>query len=77
MGSGEDGLAGCGLGHHGGKAHGHGAVVGTVTAAAGRQDRVIAGGEERRERPQPEDQNQEDGKGTPHLEIYLIGRMAG
>ena len=49
----------------------------TVSAAAGRQARiVIAGWEYGRERPEPEEQNQENGDSTPHLEPMLHDRLA-
>jgi hypothetical protein len=49
----------------------------SVTAAAGRQARVvIAGWEHGRKRPEPEDQNQEDGNPAPHLEPMLHDNQA-
>lgn len=76
--SGEDGLAaGCGLGYKRRHTHGHGAMMRSVTAAAGRQARVVfAGWENGRKRPEPEEQNQEGGNPAPHLEPMLHDCMA-
>ena len=60
----------CGLGHKRGHAHGHAAVVGAVTAAAGREARFIVGLQGRRKGPETEEQNQKDGKPAPHLEFH-------
>lgn len=50
----------------------------TVTAAAGWQARVVAGVKSRCERPQPEEQDEEDGKRAPHLVFMLHeSSMAG
>ena len=43
----------------------------SVTAAASRQARVVFGGEDGREWPQPEEENEEDGKRAPHLELMV------
>jgi hypothetical protein len=47
-------------------------MVCSVTAAAGREARVVfAGWQHSRKRPQPEEHNQEDGNPAPHLELML------
>jgi hypothetical protein len=46
-------------------------VVRAVSAAARRQSWVFAAAGQRRQRHEPEDQNQQDGKATPHLELIL------
>jgi hypothetical protein len=47
-------------------------MVRTVTAAAGREARVVFTGRQHgRKRPQPEKQNQEYGNPAPHLELML------
>ena len=52
--------AGCGIGHHGAHARGHGAVMCSVAATARRQARiVVASWKGCRKRPEPEEQNQE------------------
>jgi len=45
----------------------HRTVMRAVTAAAGGQARVIAGSEAGRQRANPEEQDEEDGKHAPHL----------
>jgi hypothetical protein len=46
-------------------------VVRTVTAAAGRQARVVVGWEGFRKRSQTKEQNEQDRKQTPHLDFML------
>jgi hypothetical protein len=50
---------------HGGFAHG--AVVRAVTAAAGRETRVIGFSEKGRKRTNGEEESEEDGESAPHL----------
>jgi hypothetical protein len=64
---GDDGFARCALGHHGGRARGHCAMVSSVTAAACGQARVIAGFKRGREGAEREEQNQKEGEQAPHL----------
>ena len=45
----------------------HGAVVRAVTAAAGRETRVVGLSEQGRKRADGEEESEEDGEGTPHL----------
>jgi hypothetical protein len=45
-------------------------MVCAIPAAAGRQAQVLAGIESGRQRPQPHEQNQEDGKPAPHLGFH-------
>ena len=54
-----------------GHAHRHGTVMRPVPAAARRQARVLAAVDKRRQRSQPEKQNQEDGEAALHLELML------
>ena len=68
---GEDRLAGRGLRLCRGHLSGHGAVVRTVTAAAGGQARLRIGREQLSERPQPEQQNQKNANDTPHRRITI------
>ena len=68
---GEAWLVGCGLQHLCHCGVGHGAMVRSVAAAAGRQTRIAAGVEGGRKRPQPEEENEEDGERTPHLAFIL------
>jgi len=49
----------------------HGAMVRAVPPATGRQTRIVAGFERGRERPQPEEQDHQDGKTAPHLRQML------
>ena len=70
-GRGYDGLAGCGLNHARHDGFRHGAVMRSIAAAARRQARVVAGCEGGSERPQPEEQNEEDGESAPHLEFMV------
>lgn len=67
----EDGPAARFLHHAGHERVGHGAVMGSVAAAAGRQARIVIGMESGRERPQAEKQNEQDGERAPHLEFML------
>jgi hypothetical protein len=46
-------------------------MVRSAAAAAGRQTRIAAGVEGGRKRPQPEEENEEDGERTPHLAFIL------
>lgn len=68
------GRPGIGLRLRRGHLHGHGAVVRSVPPAAGRQSGVVAGFERGRKRPEPEEQDQEDGKSAPHLQLMLHER---
>jgi hypothetical protein len=43
----------------------------SMPAAARGQARIFAAGQQYRQRPQPEQQNQEDGKPTPHLKLIV------
>ena len=71
---GRDG-SGAGLRPYGGHPRGHRAMVRSVTAAAGWEARVVfAGRKVSRKRPQPEEQNQENGNAAPHLEMMLHDR---
>ena len=49
-----------------GHRRGHGAVMSAVTAAAGRQLRLLGAGEQRRQRPKRKKRDDQDGQGTPH-----------
>jgi hypothetical protein len=49
----------------------HGAVVGTVAAAAGGHARFVIGSEGCHERPEPEENYKEDGHSAAHLEFML------
>ena len=50
---------------------GHGAVVSPVATAAGREARLCVGGKDCRKRPQPKQQNHENGNNTPHHRFIL------
>lgn len=45
--------------------------MGSVTAATGRQARIVGGIDRGSERPEPEEQNEEDGERAPHLVFML------
>jgi hypothetical protein len=64
-------LAGFGLRHSRHQRVGHGALMCSVTAATGRQARIAGGIERGSERPEPEEQNEEDGERAPHLVFML------
>ena len=49
----------------------HGAVVRTVATAAGGQARFVIGSEGCHERPEPEENDKEDGHGAAHLKFML------
>jgi hypothetical protein len=60
------------ISHGGARARGHGAMMPSVAAAAGRQARIIvAGWKGGRKRPEPEEQNQVYGEQAPHLGFIL------
>lgn len=46
-------------------------MVGALAAAAGGQARILAGFERGRERTDAEQQDQQDGKRAPHLELIV------
>ena len=69
---GEDGrFAGNLLGKHGRHLHGHGAMVRSVTAAAGGQARVVTGLKQASERTKAEEQHQDEGSRAAHLQTML------
>ena len=70
-GAARDRRAGCDLKCPGRRGVRHGTMVRSMAAAAGRQARIVAGIESGRKRPQPEEQNEEDGERAPHLGSIL------
>ena len=55
----------------------HGAVVRTVATAAGGQARFVIGSEGCHERPEPEEEDEEDGYGATHLGFMLKEERGG
>lgn len=67
-GRGENWCVGCGLRRLPDRWSGHGAMMCSKAAAAGRQMGIVAAIESGRERTQREEQNEKDGKRAPHLQ---------
>jgi hypothetical protein len=59
------------LGKHGRHLHGHGAMVRSVTAAAGGQARVVTGLKQASERTKAEEQHQDEGSRAAHLVLMV------
>lgn len=51
-------------------------VVSPVVAATGREARLCVGWKDCRKRPQPVQQNQKNGKDTPHRRFFIYGNRA-
>ena len=64
-------FAGSFLGQHCGHLHGQGAMVNAVTAAAGRQARVIAGLKQPSERAEAKEKHQDEGSRAAHLVLMV------
>jgi hypothetical protein len=59
------------LGKHGRHLHGHGAMVRSMTAAAGGQTRVVTGLKQASERAEAEEQHEDQGSRAAHLQTML------